>query len=211
MYDLGPQFERVTVDAGTNILVTGPPLTGKRRVVFEILARGVTSGEGAVVVTTRDSSDRVLESIGSLTPDVGSSNVGVVDCVTQHLGQSVSDTDSVSYASSPEDMTGIGIGFSELLKEFRDRRDLQQNRIALDSLTTLLFYSDPQTVFQFVHVVTSRVKDVGALGVHTIESTAHDAETVNTIRQLFDGVIEFDESGKLSTRLPDADATVAER
>ena len=40
-----------------------------------------------------------------------------------------------------------------------------------------------------MHVLTSRIEDADAVGLHTIESTAYDAETINTLEQLFDGVV----------------------
>jgi KaiC/GvpD/RAD55 family RecA-like ATPase len=210
MYDLGPRFENATVEPGTNVLVSGPPLTGKRRLVLEILRQGAANGEGAIVVTTRDSSDRVLADLRSLLGDPDGADVGVVDCVTQHQGRSATDTDTVKHASSPVDMTGIGIKFSEFVESFHAERGIQRTRVALDTLSTLLIYSDLQTVFRFMHVFTSRVEDADALGVHVIESTAHDAETLNTLKQLFDGVVETDESGDVTVRFPGLDTELVD-
>jgi len=208
MYDLGPQFDSATVDPGTNLLISGPPLTGKRRVTFELLATGAGAGEGSVVITTRDSADRVVADYRSLLTDPDAAEIGIVDCVTRHQGRSPSDTTTVKYTSSPVDMTGIGIKFSEFVETFYTGRGIQQNRIALDSLSTLLMYSDLQTVFRFVHVLTNRIEDAEALGIHVIESTAHDDEAMNTLKQLFDGVIELDGDSEMSVQLPDADPGV---
>jgi KaiC/GvpD/RAD55 family RecA-like ATPase len=202
MYELGPDLDDVSVDPGTNLLVAGPPLTGKRRLAMEVLATGAETGEGSVIVTTRDSADRVLSDYRSLLAAPDEAAIGVVDCVTQHQGRSPSDTETVRYASSPTDMTGIGIKFSEFVEEFYAGRDISRNRVLLDSLSTLLMYSDLQTVFRFMHVFTSRVEDADALGVHVIESTAHDAETMNTLKQLFDGIVEVEDDGSLAAQLP---------
>ena len=202
MYELGPAFDDRSLDAGTNILVSGPPLSGKRRLAFEALAHGANDGEGAVIVTTRDSSDRVLTDFRSLLDDPKDAHTGIVDCVTQHQGRSEQDTQTVKYASSPTDMTGIGIKFSEFLEEFYTGRNVTKNRVAVDSLSTLLMYSDLQTVFRFMHVLTSRIEDADALGVHVLESTAHDEETINTLKQLFDGAIEVERDRSLSMQLP---------
>ncbi|MFT4947314.1 MAG: KaiC/GvpD/RAD55 family RecA-like ATPase [Natronomonas sp.] len=210
MYDLGPNFDAATVDPGTNILISGPPLTGKRKLAFEILAHGAADDDGTIIVTTRDSSDRVLTDFRSLLSNPDDTDIGIVDCVTQHQGQSATDTPTVKFASSPGDMTGIGIKFSEFVEEFYSERDLRQNRIVLDSLSTLLVYSDMQTVFRFMHVFTSRIEDADALGVYLIESTAHDAETMNTMKQLFDGVVAVDENREVSVQFPGIDASVAE-
>ena len=209
MYDLGPDFEDAAVAPGTNILIAGPPLTGKRRLAMDILAHGAGLGEGSVIVTTRDSSERVLADYRSRVDDPDTVDLGVVDCVTQHQGRSTADTDVVKYASSPVDMTGIGIKFSEFLEEFYGERDRTQNRVMLDSLSTLLMYSDVQTVFRFMHVFTSRIDDADALGVHVIESTAHQPEALNTMKQLFDGFVEVDEDREKTVRLPDVDASAA--
>jgi KaiC/GvpD/RAD55 family RecA-like ATPase len=208
MYDLGPEFGGATVGPGTNVLIAGPPLVGKRRMGMDILAHGADSGEGSIIVTTRDSSDAVLSDFRTLLSDPDDADIGVVDCVTQHQGRSASDTDNVKYASSPVDMTGIGIKFSEFVEQFYGDRNLQQNRVMVDSLSTLLMYSDLQTVFRFMHVFTSRIDDADALGVHIIESTAHDTQAMNTMKQLFDGIIEVDEDREVEVQLPGTDTGV---
>lgn len=202
MYELGPNLQNATVEPGTNILISGPPLSGIRRLAFEALAHGANNGEGTVIVTTRDSSDRVLADYESLLSDPESAHVGVVDCVTQHQGRSASDSDLVKYTSSPTDMTGIGIKFSEFVEEFYTERNVKKNRVAMDSLSTLLMYSDLQTVFRFMHVLTSRIEDADAIGIHVLESTAHDLEEINTLKQLFDGVVEVDEDESVTVQLP---------
>jgi len=55
-------------------------------------------------------------------------------------------------------------------------------------------YSDLQTVFRFLHVFTGRIQSADALGVYVIDSTAHDDQTMNTLKQLFDAVIELEEA-----------------
>jgi len=202
MYDLGPEFENESVDAGVNILISGPPLSGKRKLAMEALAHGANDGEGAVVITTRDSSDRVLSDLRALLDDPNSANIGVVDCVTKHQGRSASDNELIRYASSPLDMTGIGIKFSEFVEEFYTGRNVQRNRVVVDSLSALLMYSDLQTVFRFMHVLTSRIEDADAIGFHVIESTAHDQESLNTLKQLFDGVVEVEADESVTFRLP---------
>jgi len=190
-YDLGPAFEGATVAPGTNLLVAGAPLSGKRRLALSALSEGAARDEGSVLITVRDTAEVILEEFRRQLAAPEAARVGVVDCITNHQGRSESNTDRVRYASSPTDLTGIGIEFSELLEEFHGREP-RRTRVALDSLSPLLIYSDLQTVFRFLHVLTSRIEDVDAVGIHTIESTAHDAETINTLKQLFDGVVELE-------------------
>ncbi|WP_255191725.1 RAD55 family ATPase [Natronobeatus ordinarius] len=194
MYDLATVHSDTEIDPGTNVLITGPPLTGKRQLASDILASGVEQGEGSIVVTTKDSAERVLsrfESSVGETSSLDDANVGVVDCVTKQRGLGTAEDDPrIKYASSPVDMTGIGIKLSEFLQEFYEVRGLSQNRILLHSVSTLLMYSNLQTVFRFLHVFTGRIQSANALGVYVIDSTAHEDQTMNTLKQLFDGVIE---------------------
>jgi KaiC/GvpD/RAD55 family RecA-like ATPase len=202
MYHLGPEFGNESIKSGANILVSGPPLSGKRQLAMNALGHGANEGEGTVIITTRDSSDRVRSDYRSLLEDPDGANVGIVDCVTNHQGRSASDTELVRYASSPLDMTGIGIKFSEFVEEFYKERNVKKNRVLVDSLSTLLMYSDLQTVFRFMHVLTSRIEDADAIGIHVIESTAHDQEALNTLNQLFDGIVEVEQDSSVSLRLP---------
>lgn len=199
MYDLHPHLD-AEVEPGTNILLTGPPLAGKRALCLDLLASGTENGEGSIIVTTKDSGDRMLEQFAERTGYEGRP-VAVVDCVTKQQGDEVLERNRVKYASSPVDMTGIGIQLSEFLQAFYQDRNIAQNRVMLHSLTTLLMYSDLQTVFRFLHVFTGRVQSVDGLGVYCIDSSAHDEQTLNTVKQLFDGVVELDEEGVTSVRL----------
>ena len=100
-------------------------------------------------------------------------------------------------------MTRIGIQLSEFLEAFYQQRNIRQNRVALHSLSTLLMYSDLQTVFRFLHVFTGRIQSVDGLGLYVIDSTAHDDQTMNTLKQLFDGVIRTHEDEEPEMRLAD--------
>ncbi len=200
MYDLAPHLE-TEVAPGTNLLLMGPPLTGKRKLAMDVLAAGTERGDGAIVVTTKDGADRVLKDYATRTPYEGKP-VAVVDCVTRQQAVSdVRDDDRIKYASSPVDMTGIGIKLSEFLQAFYRDRGIKRNRVMVHSLSTLLMYSDLQTVFRFLHVFTGRLQSVDGLGLFSIDSTAHDDQTMNTLKQLFDGVIVLSEDEEPKIRL----------
>jgi len=201
MYDLGPPLD-VEVEPGSNLLLSGPALTGKKQLAFDMLATGVRNDEGAIVVSNTDGAKRVFEALDGRV-DYVDRPVAVVDCVTRQQGMSETHDDAqVRYTSSPVDMTGVGIKFSEILEEFYERQSIERNRVFLDSLSTLLMYSDLQTVFRFLHVFTGRVQSVDGLGLYAIDSTAHDDKTMNTLKQLFDGVIETHEDGEPTANLP---------
>jgi KaiC/GvpD/RAD55 family RecA-like ATPase len=176
-------------------------LTGKRSLALDVLADGVEGGDSAIIVTTKDNGDRVLEEFGDRV-DYTDRPVAVVDCVTRQQGVGdARDDDRIKYTSSPVDMTGIGIKLSEFLEEFYGTRGIERNRIMVHSLSTLLMYAELQTVFRFLHVFTGRVQSVGGFGLFCIDSTAHDDQTMNTLKQLFDGIINTSEDAEPTIRL----------
>jgi len=192
------------IEPGSNVLLTGPALSGKRELALDVLAEGTRGGEGAIMVTTKDSADRLLKQFAKREPYEGRP-VAVVDTVTRQQGvNDVRDSDRIKYTSSPVDMTGIGIKLSSFLEAFYKDRGIRKNRVMVHSLSTLLMYSDLQTVFRFLHVFTGRIQSVDGLGLYCIDSTAHDDQTMNTLKQLFDGIIETTEDGEPTVRLANA-------
>lgn len=174
------------LEPGTSVLVSGPPMTGKRSLVFRVLAEGGKQQENSIVVTSDRNAESVLDDYREYHDDVD--RLGIVDC-SGSQEPSQTDTDKISYVSSPSDLTGISIHVSEFMEEFRET-DMNL-RVAVISVSTLLMYLDLETVFRFLHVFTSRIQNVGALGVFVIDSTSIEYQTLSTIKQPFDGVVEF--------------------
>ena len=88
----------------------------------------------------------------------------------------------------PGDLTGLGIKLSEQLRAWNgDGNDVV---LCFDSVTELLHAVDTQTAFRFLHVVTGRLDSVGASAHYHLDPDAFDAQTVNTIKSLFDAAVE---------------------
>lgn len=190
LYELPTIVSNTDVNPGTNILLTGPPMTGKRDIGLKILSVGHNQGEGSIVVTTSDSAGPIIEEYAQLTQSTDDQALGIVDCVSQQHGDGRRrDDDRIKYVQSPADMAGIGLQFSEFLEEFCVDRGLTYNRVMLTSISPLLMYFDLQTVFRFLHVFTRRIDNANALGVFVVDSTAHDDQKLNTLCQLFDALL----------------------
>ncbi|MFB6113691.1 MAG: RAD55 family ATPase [Halodesulfurarchaeum sp.] len=186
--DTLPPDVRATVDPGTNILVSGPSMSGKRNLLLRSLEAGSSRGDGAVVVTTSDAAPEVIEDYEAIGGDTRTF-FRVIDCVGSQ-GQTQSFEDVVRTVSSPGDLTGIGIEFSEIGKS-AESSGVSRLRVAFDSISPLLMYVDLQRVFRFLHVFTSQIQSRDWLGLFAIDPQSHDEQAVNTISQLFDGVVEI--------------------
>jgi len=196
MYDLSHvlDFEELeAVRPGSSILISGPAMTGKQRLAYDILADGAGNGDGAVVVTTSDKAADVAEDFREMVK-LDDSQLGVVDCRGEGgADPQAIDGVSVHQVSSPGDLTGIGIGITKALEGLHNA-GRERGQLALISLSTMLTYTDKQTVFKFCHVLSSRLDTAGYIGVFTIDSGAHDEQTIQVIKQAFDGLIEIRDS-----------------
>jgi len=176
---------------GSNIMLIGPPMSGKETIINNIVHNGLQAEEAAVIVTTRESGENVLEWYNYNHLEIPLERLGIVDCVTKTLGVPTSDTPNIKRASSPVDLTGIGVKISQFLEDFWMKKNIRKTRLCINSLSTILMYSNIQTVFRFLHVFTGRVKAAGAIGIYVVEEGMHDDQAIATLKQLFDGVIEI--------------------
>jgi hypothetical protein len=107
-------------------------------------------------------------------------------------------TENVSVqAVSPTDLTGLGIVLSDFLGSWSN--EPEQVTVCFDSLTDLLQYSDTQTVFRFLRIATRRLELVDANAHFHLDPSAHDEQTVATLRSAFDAVVTV-EDGDVETR-----------
>lgn len=180
------------VRGGSNFLVVGPPMSGKEVLVHSATYSGLSEGEAAIMVSTGLSGEDLWKWFQTNGMDLEASKgrVGLVDCVSQTIGLSVGDTERIKRVSSPVNLTGISVAITGFFEEFWMKRGVRKARLSIHSLSTMLMYSNLQTVFRFLHVFTGRIKSADALGFYVIEQGMHDDQTMNTLKQLADGVIE---------------------
>lgn len=179
------------IKKGSNILLMGHSMSGKEIILHNIMYHGAAINDNAVIsVTTRGSANNIIEWFKENNLILPMSRVGIVDCVTKTLGSAMIENESIKIASSPGDLTGIGVKISEFSEEFFMKKNIKNLQLHINSLSTILMYSNIQMVFRFLHVFTGRIKATGAIGIYDIDSGMHDEQTVVTLKQLCDGIIE---------------------
>lgn len=94
--------------------------------------------------------------------------------------------------SDPSDFPRLGIAISEALSGYADQG---RTRVCVDSLTAMLQYADRGRVFRFVQVLQDRITGADATAHYHMHPAAHDEQTVETLRQLFDTVVELPTDG----------------
>lgn len=179
------------IKKGSNIMLIGPPMSGKEAILNLIMYHGAKSEDAVITVTTRESAAHILEWFKENKLTLPMSKIGIVDCVVKTLGGAAVEDENIKIASSPVDLTGIGVKISQFFEEFFMKKNIRKIQLHINSLSTILMYSNIQTVFRFLHVFTGRIKAAGALGIYVIESGMHDEQAIVTLKQLFGGMIEI--------------------
>jgi hypothetical protein len=177
--ETGLPLEPERLARGENVLIAGPAMTGKRRLLFSLLAEN--EDRTAVLISTKRGADRFRREFAADVPGGDAWET-----------RNVRDTEEISYVSSPGDLTGIGIAASGFMREFYHAGD--EVSVGLHSLSTLLMYSDLQRVFRFSHVMTGRVETADSVGVFTLDTTTHNTEAVDVLQGLFDVFVQVRDS-----------------
>jgi hypothetical protein len=182
-------------DAGSNILILAPPMSYADQLAYT-LTKPVT-GEFAIVLSTNERAAEVVDFFKLAGAD--KRFVGVIDAITKSSTPSIADTTRLMFVSSPTDLTGIGIKFSNMIEtifegEFSDGEQglfPPPIRFCVNSISTLLMYRRLEVLYQFLHVLTSKLKKTEGVGFYILNSESFDDKTLSLIKQLMNGVIEI--------------------
>lgn len=174
----------------SNIMLIGPHMSEKGTIINNIVYQGLKAGGSAVIVNTREAGENVIDWFNYNHPDITLENLGIVDCVTKTMGLPTIDTDNIKRASSPADLTDIGVKISQFFEYFRIKKNMQKTTLCINSLSTILMYSNIRNVFRFLYVLTGRIKAAGDIGIYVVEERMHDEQSLTTLKQLCVGMIE---------------------
>ena len=107
------------IKKGSNILLMGPPMSGKEAISYHMIHDSASTDENAiVVVTTREPADQIVESFNKIDPSLLLSRLGIVDCVSKKIDGTSVETEQIKLVSGPEDLTAIGVKISQFFEDF---------------------------------------------------------------------------------------------
>ena len=193
-----------------NVLLLSPTLEeGEGAACSRLLAAGPEGRTDVLSVTFNQSPDARLERWQSEGGPTAPANLGflvvgenVRSAAAIHGAEGGPGLDEVGptvvSVSSPGDLTGIGIKLGEFFEAWAD--DGNELALCFHTLTTFLQYAELRSVYQFVHVLTGRVRSAGGTAHYHLDPTAHEPRTVNTLTTLFDAAVEREGGGNWTVR-----------
>ena len=183
------------LEAGTNILVLAPSMSSAEQLAYAMIKP--VQGEYSIVLSTNERAAEVVDFFKSAGCD--KRFVGVIDAITKSSTPGIVDTPRLMFVSSPTDLTGIGIKFSNMIGSifegtFSDGESglfPPPIRFCVNSISTLLMYRKLEVLYQFLHVLTAKIKKIEGVGIYILNNESFDEKTLSLIKQLMNCVIEI--------------------
>jgi len=184
-----------SLSPGTNALVLTPALSDAKSDYCESLLALAPPDELDVlrISYSRQADDLVAtwrETHGELPARTGIVRVGDQSSLAGANPDAVDEAGVVVTTANPNDVTGLGMRLNNYVNDLDPDRQLVA---CFDSLTQMLQFSDVQSVFKFVHMLTGQLREVDAVGHFHMDPDAHDAQTVSRLKPAFDEAITVDD------------------
>lgn len=176
----------IEVPPGTNLMLLGDLFSGKDILCKEFIREGLKNGEACIFVSTNDPIQETVEEFS----DYDLEYLGMVNCISSRrdLAPDFAYINQVRFVSSPTELATIMAFINEFLDILREK-NVTRIRIVLDSVSTLLMYSNLKTIFKFLHVLTNTVKKRNGILLLTMEEGVHDKIEISSLQRLSQGLI----------------------
>lgn len=178
---------------GSNILVHGPPFTGKETLVGQFIAEGLKKGIPCIwVLTDKTPGDIRNEMQFVLSGYEEYENLGLVkyvDSYSMSMGETTGDPLAI-FLEEPADHKRLGEAVEEIISELQgEGHDVY--RLAFRSVSTLIAYSDPISTFRFMSPFCGKRKREKAVSMYTMEKGMHSDQEIQMLGSVMDGMIDF--------------------
>ena len=166
-------------------LLSGPPAGGKMEFAHQFLASGLKSNIPCILVNTEESPDWILKCLSELglaREELDTTRFRIIDCYTWRTGE---PSPSPWHTDNLSSLNEISIRLEEA------RKGLVSPRICINSITTMTQSVGSEHTWKFLHTFVSRVRLAGSHGLFLVTSGVHSEMYMNSLRELFDGLLEI--------------------
>jgi KaiC/GvpD/RAD55 family RecA-like ATPase len=180
-----------TVEGGSGILLIHPSTGETDRLDTEFLS---TDTDAMLVISTRTTAREVKQKLEYYEVDEDSATI--LDTLSVERGYTRRQSDNVRYVSAPEDIEGI----VEETETFLQNHD-GKLRVSFDSVTELIYYADEAAANDAITELLELLTEYDAVGMFHLSDGVHEDDTVESFKDLFDGVIELTADGDITGEL----------
>jgi len=189
-YELAIENAPGTVPGGTGLLLLHPSIGETDRIDTDFLQ---TDTDHFLVVSTRTTAREVEQKLEHY--DVDESKAVILDTLSVERGYSRRGSDNVHYVGAPDDLDGIVAQTERFLESHEGKL-----RVSVDSLTEMTYYADAERTLDATERLLDLLEAHDAVGLFHLskDNKLLDEDTLARFRDLFDGVLDLDESGAVT-------------
>jgi len=180
------------VPFGSNVSVYGPAYVGKEVIVNAFMGEGLKKGIPAIFIITDKTPADLREDMMFVLPgyDVYEQKglVRYIDAYSRSMGSDEQDP-YTTYLMEPTDYEAILKATDEIAKEFKKKHEYY--RVCFRSVSTLIAYLDPATMFKFLQPFAGRRKRDKAVSMYLIEKGMHGDQEIQMLSSVMDGSVEI--------------------
>lgn len=189
---------------GTFTLLFGPAFLGKEHLSHLLVSSVLQHGIPAIVIHTDSTHEDLEEKLAGLVPEASdhakSGLLQYVDCYSRSIEADESTSPNVHYVDGPMDLNGINLAVNEAQR--RLQADHDHHIVVIDSLSTIIAYSDAPTAFRFLQVLLGKDRRVGGTSLVLMDQGMHSEDEVQMMRHLMSGSIDVrDHNGKFQLKV----------
>lgn len=186
----------VEIPERSTLLLLGPAIPIKTIFYLKFLFAGLKNDIPGILITT-DKTPFVIREVSTkekIWIENYAKNLIIVDCASWSLKERKKE-ENVIFVPGPAALNEISVSIEQAKEKlFKLGKNM---RMVFDSLSTLLLYNNPNTIYRFLQVITTRAKASYTTSLFSLEHGMHDPKIVSTIEHLTDGTIRFrEEEGK---------------
>lgn len=167
----------------TSVLLYGTPGAGKSIFCQQFMYQGLKNNEKCIFLTF-DVRPETIETSMSRFGWSTKNKIVFFDCFSYRIGTQSSSRYAITGMS---DLNQLSMIFEDIMADVGK----EKKRIVIDSLSTLLLYSDPDLSLKFLKNFIATAISQKATILFTIEEGIHDEKTVAIINYMAEGQIDM--------------------
>lgn len=177
-------------------LVYGPPFLGKDVLAKLYFLHGLRSGTPGIMILTADAASDVRQALARIDPHYPEYErrglAHFVDTYSKSIGAE-DDAPHCEYVDGPVNLNAVSLAVNNAQRKII--ADHANHRLVVDSVSTLITYTNAQTTFRFLQVLVGKAKRAGATTILLLEQGMHADSEVQTFKHLCDGIVEMRQDG----------------
>jgi KaiC/GvpD/RAD55 family RecA-like ATPase len=189
-YALAIETTPETVPGGTGIMLLHPSTGETDRIDTDFFK---TDTDHLFILSTRTTAREVQQKLEYY--EVDEERATILDTLSIERGYSRRSGQNIRYVSSPDDLDGM----VEAIETFLTTHD-GKLRISIDSVTEMAYYADEERTRDAVEQILELLDEHDAIGLFHVAEEVHEDDVVDGYRDLFDGVIELEEDGRVESQ-----------